>query len=228
MNERKTVLNRILIAGTKKTANKAGTLTLPAILIPFPLLDTQVLSDIKFLKPEYDWLIFTSPAAVKHFCNLQNKPNFKNVAVIGPSSKKVAEHFGLEVQYMPETYNADCFGKALSSFIKSDADILFPCSDRADDTLESQFKRLSLSFERVNLYTPSPLPKPELPEFDAIAFLSASSAEAMYKHFGTAPFQGKKIAAIGNKAAKKVQELFGIIPQIPQSSTAENTIKELL
>ena len=230
MKQENQAQNKILIVGTKSTSTKAANLkTAESVkLIPFPLLDTFILEAIHFSNQLYDWLIFTSPAAVKHFNNLPNKPTCSNIATVGPSTRKTAEGFGLRVDFMPKYYNSTSFGEELTEIVKHESKILFPCSELADDFLETHFKQKGIDLERVNLYKPALLPKPSLQEFDSIAFLSGSSAEAMCEYFGKEVVQGKKIAAIGSKAAKKIELLFGIQPLVPNKSTAENTIRELL
>lgn len=230
MKQENQAQNKILIVGTKSTSTKAANLkTAESVkLIPFPLLDTFILESIHFSHQQYDWLIFTSPAAVKHFYKLLNKPQCSNIATIGPSTRKTAEGFGLKVNFMPAQYNATSFGKELTEIIKHESKVLFPCSELADDFLETHFKQKGIDLERVNLYKPALLPKPVLKEFNSIAFLSGSSAEAMYEYFGKEVVQGKKIAAIGSKAAKQIEILFGIQSLVPDKSTAENTIRQLL
>lgn len=229
MTEENQSINKVLIAGTKSTATKASRLKFESCTLKsLPLLDTFTLKNIEFLDKKYEWLIFTSPAAAKHFHSLTNKPAFSKVAVIGPSTGKRAESLGMKIDFIPENYNAESFSRELSEVINVNATILFPCSTLADGLLEANLHKQKIAIERVNLYEPLKLPKPVLPDFDSIAFLSGSSASIFKEYFGLEALKGKKIAAIGTKTAKTVNDLFGIQPLIPEESTAKETIKKLL
>ena len=220
--------NTILLAGTGKTCKRAASIEGPFTLIPFPVIDTFPLKNISFQKTSYDWLIFTSPAAVRHFQKLDNKPTTSKVAVVGSSTKKIAEEYEIPVDFLPEKYNSKNFAEELSKIIDREESVLFPCSVLADNELKNYLKEKVSSFERVNLYKTERLPKAKLPTFSAIAFLSASAAEAMHGHYGDEIIKEKKVAAIGKKAAAKVKELFGTSVLVPEKSTAEETIKVLL
>jgi uroporphyrinogen-III synthase len=66
-----------------------------------------------------DWLIFTSPRAIKSFfkyCNLEKSPNLK-VAVIGPKTGEILDKYGVKIDLMPEDYTAEGL---LDSFKKFD------------------------------------------------------------------------------------------------------------
>lgn len=228
MNDEKSILNKVLLVGTRRTVEKAAQLPLPAQFMAFPLLDTKALENVKFTKDSYHWLAFTSPAAVKHYCGLAYKPSVKKIAAVGSSTKKTAEQYGLTVDFVPEEYNALSFGNELSKSIPKGSSVLFPCSTLADDSLQRILEQNEVQCERVNLYAPCTLSQNKLPDFDSIAFLSGSAANALHELFGQEAIEGKKIAAIGNKTAKKVIELFGTTPLVPQVSTAEDTIKVLL
>jgi len=219
---------KVLVVGTKRTCDKASLIEIPSIeLIPFPVLDTKLLGDIHFAKDSYEWIILTSPAAVHHFANLSNKPSFKDVAVVGPSTNSAAEKEDIKVSFTPKgSFNAKTLCAELIENHPKIKSALFPCSIKADDTVSYSFEKAGLKVERVNLYEPVNLDIKELPDYNAIAFFSSSSVETFAKIYGQP--QTKKIAAIGKKAAISVKQYFDIEALVPLKSTSRDTIEILL
>ncbi len=223
------MIKKILLVGTKLTCEQAAKLNFfqDEKLIPFPLLETQLVKNITFPRDSFDWIILTSPSAVKHFFELSNRPEFRKVAVIGPSTKVAIEKLGFSVGFMPMNYNAKSFGLEFAKLCTPGESMLFPSSSLADNSLQESLQE-SLEFFRINIYEPKNFMQENLPEYDAIAFFSSSAVEAFYENFKSEIITQKKIAAIGDKAAKKVEELFGLKAKIPKASTAAETIKVLL
>lgn len=82
----------------------------------FPLITTRVHEgeDRYYLErlPSYEWLIFTSQNAVQYFMEKLEglpKPTHIKVAAVGEKTKKALQQYGLQVDFMPSTYSADCF-----------------------------------------------------------------------------------------------------------------------
>ena len=218
---------KILLVGTKRTCGKAGDFDFgDHELIKFPVLDTTQVKNINIPQINYEWLFFTSPAAVFHFSQLSKKPSFKKLAVIGPSTKKAAEKENLQVDYIPGSFNATSFSQEFLSAHSKTSNALFLCSTKADNTMSETFRGTDISLDRVNIYEPIVLKKKEILNYDAAAFLSSSSVQAFKHNYGIP--KTKKIAAIGKKAAKSVKNYFGLDPLVPEKSTTKDTIQILL
>ena len=221
---------RVLLAGTKHTCEKASELKFssPVTLLPFPLMETKLITDTPFPKKKYEWAVFTSPAAAEHFFSINAKPVFKFIAAVGPSTAESIQKFGLTVDFTPTEFNSICLADELSAGLKEKSTLIFPCSKLADNSLENIIRSKGHLLDRVNLYEPVEFPFQELPEFDAIAFFSSSAVETFFNNFGESALKGKKIAAIGKKAAASVEGRFKQAALVPKNSTALETIKVLL
>lgn len=58
---------------------------------------------------ELDWLVFTSPRAIKSFfryCSLEDAKNLK-IASIGPKTGEVLDEYGVKIDLMPDNYTAE-------------------------------------------------------------------------------------------------------------------------
>lgn len=67
---------------------------------------------------ELDWLIFTSPRAIKSFfkyCNLENSQGIK-IAVIGPKTGGALDEYGVKIDLMPDDYTAEGLLAAFEKF----------------------------------------------------------------------------------------------------------------
>lgn len=221
---------KILLVGTESTCQKAARLNFHKneTLIPLPLLKTELLPKVSFPKEQYDWIIYTSPAAVTHFDSLPHKPVSTFIAAVGPSTQKTLESLNLKVSFVPSEYNSSCFAKEFLDHISEPVEVLFPCSQLADNFLETAFTNTKISLTRKDLYKPVEMNTESVPECDGVVFFSSSAVEAFYKLFGENSIEGKKVAAIGKKAADSFEKLFNRPALIPENSTASETIQTLL
>lgn len=221
---------KILLVGTESTCEKAACLEFHKneTLIPFPLLKTEPLSGISFSQNKYDWIIYTSPAAVTHFNALKTKPESAFIAAVGPSTGKTLESLGLKVNFVPSEYNSKCFAEEFLNHLSEPVEVLFPCSQLADNLLENSFANSIISLTRIDLYKPVEIDIKAVPGCDGIVFFSSSAVEAFYNLFGESSVEGKKVAAIGKKAADSFEKLFNRSAIVPANSTAAETIQTLL
>ncbi len=83
--------------------------------IPFvaPTLEIKILRSKSLIKlckmaDKLDWIIFTSPAAVKSFFESCDNTTLNcKIAVIGPKTKEVLEKYGMKVDMIPDDYTAE-------------------------------------------------------------------------------------------------------------------------
>ena len=67
---------------------------------------------------ELDWLVFTSPRAIKSFfkyCNLENTHDLK-IAVIGPKTGEILDKYGVKADLIPDNYTAEGLLQAFNKF----------------------------------------------------------------------------------------------------------------
>jgi len=117
--------------------------------IPFvaPTLELKILKSKSLIKlckmaDELDWIIFTSPAAVKSFfesCD-DATPNCK-IAVIGPKTREVLGEYGRDVDLIPDNYTAEGLLDAFENFDIEDKKIGLPRTMIARNLLPEGLKK---------------------------------------------------------------------------------------
>ncbi|REH93273.1 uroporphyrinogen-III synthase, partial [Staphylococcus felis] len=99
-------------------------------IVHLPLIETKSLSfDIQVLGEHYQWLLFSSQNAVRHFLPYMSQVSYEKVAVIGIKTAQICEKYGIEVDFIPHNYSQEGF---LESFNAESSDkILIPSSKGA-------------------------------------------------------------------------------------------------
>ena len=92
---------RVLLTGLWETSQKVSAFleAYDATPIIFPLQKTREL--LPKVNDFYDWIIFTSPAAVRHFQSLKTV-RFSKAACVGPSTEKAFLQFYEKCDLIPD------------------------------------------------------------------------------------------------------------------------------
>ena len=218
---------KVLLTGLLHTCKKAAVIAeeYNAEAVIFPLQKTKALK-YEF-EDLYDWIIFTSPAAIRHFFEAAQDTEFSHAACVGTSTETALNRAGFSADLVPKMYNSKALASELRQVIKENSSVIYPCSALADSTMENELKDFC-SFARADIYIPEEVEKKELPEFTDAVFFSASAVRVMHRFYGSKCLKDKRVAAIGEKTAKEVRELFNLEPTIGMESTAESTLRALL
>ena len=193
------------------------------IAIPLPMVklefapsfsgqsETAVLQQDLPLYKDFDYLLFTSPGAVKVFLthadiDLRQLPK---IMVCGPGT---AEEFR-QVCIIPEIIAEKDFGASglleiAAAKLTSGSNILRLCSDKAGENLSFGLRKLGYEVVDRVLYNNIPQSYEGLPEFDGAIFASSSAVKAFADNFGKGRMAGKIIAVIGEPTLEAVREKF--------------------
>ena len=185
----------------------------------------------------YDWIILTSANAVNALINqLQSLPPLAvRIAVIGESTKRVAEKRGLRVSLVPDQYVAESL---LAAFEKEDLQgcrILIPSAKETRDVLPVALRQRGAAVDVVEAYR-NILPEDAKvrasqvfrePYPDWVTFASSSAALNLAHVAGTNTLQVVKIASIGPITSRTVRELGLTVSAEAKESTIPGLVAAL-
>ncbi len=151
----------------------------------------------------HDWLVVTSPSAVRCFLDALaaqriDVRTLPRLAVCGPgSAEALAAH-----RLFPDLCARRDFGTEglvceFAATVPAGARVLRLRSDKAGDVLAEELRAKGYLVTDWVCYRNEPVAVDALPEFDDVVFASASAAEVFLERWGTAALAGRTIACIG-------------------------------
>lgn len=153
----------------------------------------------------FDWIIFTSQITVLQFATRMDKYESSftantRLAAIGARTARAMKEQGWKVDFVSDVPDAVSLSEAFMAHLadssgaedKSLPHVLFPCSAKASNELESAAARGGFKLERLVCY--DTVAHPELkqtmaaqPQADIVVFTSPSAAEFLLAEDGLAP-----------------------------------------
>jgi uroporphyrinogen-III synthase len=198
---------------------------------------------------ELDWLIFTSPQAIKsffkHCIDLKGAANLK-VAVIGPKTGEVLNKYGVDIDLVPDDYTAEGLLAAFQRVEVEDKKIGIPRTMVARYTLPHGLEKRGAQIFLADAYR-SAMPDDKSKvyelidkilkkEIDVIMFTSPLTVENLVK---IAKYEDKEavlevlrsgeilVAAIG-PITKEVLNAYDIDPIMPEQYTFKAMLDKLV
>ncbi len=163
--------------------------------------------------PQFDWIIITSPSAVKIFVEMLKNQKFDfrclpKIIVCGPgTSAEFAKHGIIPDVNASDDYGAEGMIKALKAVVEKGDRVLRLCSDKAGKDVSCELRRTGAIVTEETLYRNVPVKYEKLPEFDAVIFASSSAVHAFLDNFGSGKLKGKYIVAIGKPTLETLKKL---------------------
>ncbi|MEO8025873.1 MAG: uroporphyrinogen-III synthase, partial [Bryobacteraceae bacterium] len=108
----------------------------------------QALRDLE----TYDWILFTSPNAVRFFCEAGAAPRHPRICAIGPATKLAVEERGMRVDLMPSEYVAEGVVAAFAAQDLPGQRVLLPRAAVARDLVPDALTALGASVDVVEVY----------------------------------------------------------------------------
>lgn len=152
-----------------------------------PIADAATITRFHEKLGEYDWVIFTSSAAVRFFLQdripvqiADSNANTK-IAAVGPATQAALNGYGVEADAVPPVYRGEEIVKVLGQV--SGKHILLPRSQKGSRELPEALRRAGAEVEDMPLYSPASIVLHEdakhrlLRGVDAVAFASGSAVE---------------------------------------------------
>jgi len=160
---------------------------------------------------EYDWLVVTSPSAVRCLvaavrasgADLRSLPS---IMACGPGTLRELLAVGLTADAVPSSgFGAEGLLTLAQERIPKDAKVLRVRSDKAGPSLATKLREQGVAVDDVCIYRNEAVAGGELPLFDTVFFASSSSVSAFTDVWGIDPLAGKTVLAIGHPTATALE-----------------------
>ncbi len=174
---------------------------------------------------EYDWLVFTSAAAVRHTLGRLKDalPSLPRIAAVGAETARAVETHGLRVTLVPEDQRQEGLISALND-LRPGTRVLFPQAVGGRDELRNALLGRGCVVDVV--FASQTVPRreqPPLPAFDVATFASPSALRAFVAAHGPAPLVAATVAVIGPTTAAAA-EAFGLHPIVAKAPNVDALI----
>ncbi len=231
---------RVVITRAREQARELAELLqqLGAEVVFVPLIQFAEVEDLGALRsvvsrlPEFDWLLFTSPNAVRFFIKACLKlgailefaeAGRPQVAAVGPASARALMDEGIPVAHVAADHRAAALAEELKGRLRGSS-VLLPRSDAADGALPDALRSASARVTEVTCYRnlqvavdPVTLQQMHAGEIDVIAFASPSAFRSFLAQFGAperrAAGRSVALAALGESTRAAI-EAEGLAVQI--------------
>lgn len=170
----------------------------------------------------YDWIILTSPSAVRCFMELIRELSIDfryipKIMVCGSGTTRTLHSYGLNADAMPEKgFNTQAILKAARQIIPAGSKVLRLRSAKAGGAVTEGLRKNGAKVDDCIIYTNEPIQYESLPEFDAVFFASASAVEVFIEQWGVPRLKDVTIITIGKPTVKALTKA-GLKPTIISS-----------
>ncbi|MFZ4393987.1 MAG: uroporphyrinogen-III C-methyltransferase [Kiritimatiellia bacterium] len=229
---------RVLLTASQALQDKSADLVYDFGGVPVcrPLIQLQpsdeALACIRQISA-YDWVVLTSPSAVRCFGDLLHRAwvDVRSVPALvtcGGGTSRELWPLGLSANIEPKSdFSADGLLKTVEPLVKTGLRILRLRSDKAGPGLAKALRDMGALVDDCVLYHNLPITHAEKPDFDVVCFASASAVEVYAQQWSAASLQGKFVVAIGKPTLAALQKIGVTADLIPPEATVESSIEAL-
>ncbi len=182
---------------------------------------------------EYDWLVLTSPVAVRCFMQAlaQTSVDIRSIPklmVCGPGTGRELADFNIKPDAVPEQeFSAEGLIQVARTVLQQGDLVLRLRSDRAGTELLEQLRQTGAEVDDMVLYRNEPVRAGEMPPFDAVFIASTSAVAAFLDQWGKDALAGKTVVAIGKPTAAALANAGVANVLVPQEATVEASLHTL-
>ncbi len=161
---------------------------------------------------KFDWLVLTSPSAVRCFFERLQSMNLDlrqlpRMMVAGAGTAKELASHGLKADLMPAgKYSAESMIEEAQDVIESGTTVLRLRSDKAGASLAEALIELGAVVTDCVLYRNERIDYDRLPAFEAAFFASTSAVESFDEQWGVENLAGKRVVAIGKPTVEALEK----------------------
>jgi uroporphyrinogen III methyltransferase/synthase len=229
---------RVLLTASDALQDKAADLVSDFGGIPVrrPLIQiettTEALASIRQLR-RYDWVVLTSPSAVRCFGELLRTAwvdlrSVPTLVTCGGGTSKELWSLGLAANIEPAShFSAESLLLTVQPLVKPGLRVLRLRSDKAGPELAQALQAMGAIVDDCLLYHNRPMAYSDKPDFDIVFFASASAVEVYARQWGAASLLGKFVVAIGKPTLAALQQIGITADLVPPEATVESSIEAL-
>ncbi|MBL8216828.1 MAG: uroporphyrinogen-III C-methyltransferase [Bryobacterales bacterium] len=216
---------------------------LGAEVIEYPVIEIAPPADWTALDnalenlPDYDWLLFTSPNAVRYFFQRLDASPYDvrdihgRICAIGPVTKATLEAAHLKVDLVPQEYVAESVVDAFADIPLEGRVILMPRAAVARDVVPDALRQRGATVEIVDAYrnvVPASVPEGALDRKPTwITFTSSSTVKNFLALAGREILDGVRIASIGPVTSETARKHGLTVTAEAQPHTIEGLVQAL-
>lgn len=181
----------------------------------------------------YDWVVLTSPSAVRCFADLLKAAgtdlrSLPRLVTCGGGTSEELRAMGLRADIEPGcNFGANSLKTTIEGMIKPGLRVLRLRSDKAGTDLTDTMRRLGATVTDCILYRNEAIEYGGKPDFDAVFFASASAVEVFDKQWGLGELKGKTVAAIGDPTVAALNKAGFSVDVTGPEATVESCLAAL-
>jgi uroporphyrinogen-III synthase len=202
--------------------------------VPYPTIELAAPPDWSALDaalagPAHDWLVFTSPSAVRFTSARADAIRARaalgrpRLAAVGAETARAATNAGLVVDVVPavDEQRQEGLAAALADLAPGTR-VLFPQTVGGREHLRDALVARGCLVDVVPVSQTLPVRDlPPLPAFDAAAFASPSALKALVARWGAPCLAGAAVAVIGPTTAAAARELGVRVDAMPDAPSMQ-------
>ncbi|NPA95003.1 MAG: uroporphyrinogen-III C-methyltransferase [Thermodesulfobacteria bacterium] len=244
---------KVLVTRTRQQASElvrllerkgAGCIECPTIEVR-QVEDLSILDDAIKNASNFDWIIFTSPNAVKFFflrvdqlgMDVRALGNAK-IATVGSSTAKALEQHHIRVDAVPDDFRAEGLLEFFSKKDMTGKKVLIPRAVKAREILPEGLREMGAEVVVAPAYetvppqvAPQTLELLEDEKIDVVTFTSSSTVNNFFKavpeHLVKKVMDQAKIACIGPVTAKTAEKRGLKVDILPEKSTIPSMVEAI-
>ena len=181
----------------------------------------------------YDWVVLTSPSAVRCFGELLRNAwtdlrKVPKLVTCGGGTSRELWALGLQADIAPRSdFSADGMLKTVEPLVKANLKILRLRSDKAGPAVAQALRAKGGVVDDCVLYHNIPIQYSEPPAFEVVFFASASAVEVYDQQWGVASLHGKCVVAIGKPTLAALAQRNVKVDLVPPEATVESSMEAL-
>jgi uroporphyrinogen III methyltransferase/synthase len=181
----------------------------------------------------YDWVVLTSPSAVRCFGELLRTGwvdlrKVPKMVTCGGGTTKELWTLGLGADIEPASdFSAEGLLSTVAPLVKPGLRILRLRSDKAGPDLAVSLRGMGAVVEDSVLYRNQPIEHAGKPDFDVAFFASASAVEVYEQQWGAASLKDKFVVALGKPTLAALKKCGLTANMVPPEATVESSMEAL-
>lgn len=181
----------------------------------------------------YDWVVLTSPSAVRCFADLLRSAetdlrSLPKLVTCGGGTSAELRTLGFRADIAPAAdFCGDSLVRTVEGQVKPGLRILRLRSDKAETELAEELRRRGAMVDDCILYHNEPIKYESMPDFDAVFFASASAVEVFDNQWGLGGLADKTVMAIGNPTLSALKKKDVHVDLVGPEATVESCLRAL-
>lgn len=181
----------------------------------------------------YDWVILTSPSAVRCFAELLKSAgtdlrSLPKLVTCGGGTSAELGAMGLRADVEPPSgFGADGLKKTFAGLVKPGLRVLRLRSDKAETDISDTLLAMGAKVDDCILYRNEAIEYDVRPVFEAVFFASASAVEVFAKQWGVDGLKEATVAAIGDPTVSALKKIGVRVDLVGPEATVESCLTAL-